>query len=122
MVVLKPKLGATTASGVGSTLYKSYGADKPLVDSLFGKVQAGSVLSYQQPIPPSDSVVMYEDAPPLPSVPLERYHLNPTECSFVPTHQEQLTFCNLATVTPSLKRQQDAKVLHQIGIRSGEKE
>uniref|UniRef100_A0A3B1IZ95 SWIM-type domain-containing protein n=1 Tax=Astyanax mexicanus TaxID=7994 RepID=A0A3B1IZ95_ASTMX len=80
MVVLKPKPGATTASGVRSTLYKGYSgelphpatlnprpvyagmkaeslplictmnisADKPLVDSVFGKVQAGSVLSYQQ--------------------------------------------------------------------------
>ncbi|MEQ2226844.1 hypothetical protein ILYODFUR_031494 [Ilyodon furcidens] len=82
MVVLKPKLGATTASGLRSTLYKAYSgelphpatlnpgpayagmkseslplictmnisADKPLVDSIFGKVQAGSVLSYQ-PVP-----------------------------------------------------------------------
>nr|XP_015830440.2 uncharacterized protein LOC107395558 isoform X2 [Nothobranchius furzeri]XP_015830441.2 uncharacterized protein LOC107395558 isoform X2 [Nothobranchius furzeri] len=132
MVVLKPKPGVTTASGVGSTLYKSYGgelphpatlnpgpayagmtakslplictmnisADKPLVDSLFGKVQAGSVLSYQQPIPPSDSVVMHEDAPPFPSVPLEGYHLNPTECSFVPTHQEQLHLSSLSVTLP----------------------
>ncbi|XP_029991497.1 uncharacterized protein LOC115420401 [Sphaeramia orbicularis] len=78
VVVVKPKPGATTASGVRSALYKAFSdklpdpftlnpgpayagmkveslplickmnisADKPLVDSIFGKVQAGSVLSY----------------------------------------------------------------------------
>ncbi|CAK6965169.1 uncharacterized protein LOC117507242 isoform X3 [Scomber scombrus] len=65
-------------------------ADKPLVDSIFGKVQAGSILSYQHPPLPPDSVVMHEDAPPFPSVPLKGYHLNPTQCSFVPTRKEQL--------------------------------
>ncbi|XP_034037280.1 uncharacterized protein LOC117520085 isoform X2 [Thalassophryne amazonica] len=127
MVVLKPKPGATTTSGIRSTLYKAYigvlphpatlnpgpayagmeaesltlictmniSADKPLVDSIFGKVQAGSILSYQ-PQPPSDSVVIHGDAPPFPSVPLEGYHLSPTECSFVPTHQEQLHLNSLS--------------------------
>lgn len=61
-------------------------ADKPLVDSFFGKLQAGSVLSYEHLPPPFDSVVMHEDAPPFPSVHPEGYHLNPTDCSFVPTH------------------------------------
>ncbi|MEQ2267281.1 hypothetical protein XENORESO_003922 [Xenotaenia resolanae] len=69
---------------------------KPLVDSIFGKVQAGSVLSYQQPPPPSDCVVIHEDAPPLPSVPLEDYYLNPSEYSFVSTHQEQLHLTSLS--------------------------
>ncbi|XP_076841900.1 uncharacterized protein LOC143486017 isoform X2 [Brachyhypopomus gauderio] len=128
MVVLKPKPGATTASGVRSTLFKGYSGelphpatlnpgpvyagmkadslplictmnispDKPLVDSIFGKVQVGSVLSYQQPPPPSDSVVIHEDAPPFPSLPLECYHLSPPEYSFVPTHQEQLHLSSLS--------------------------
>ncbi|KAL6460785.1 hypothetical protein MHYP_G00307510 [Metynnis hypsauchen] len=128
MVVLKPKPGATTASGVRSTLFKGYSGelphpatlnpgpvyagmkadslplictmnispDKPLVDSIFGKVQVGSVLSYQQPPPPSDSVVIHEDAPPFPSLPLEGYHLSPPEYSFVPTHQEQLHLSSLS--------------------------
>ncbi|XP_076853499.1 uncharacterized protein LOC143508743 isoform X1 [Brachyhypopomus gauderio] len=128
MVVLKPKPGATTASGVRSTLFKGYcgdlphpatlnpgpvyagmkadslpliytmniSPDKPLVDSIFGKVQVGSVLSYQQPPPPSDSVVIHEDAPPFPSLPLEYYHLSPPEYSFVPTHQEQLHLSSLS--------------------------
>ncbi|XP_076845900.1 uncharacterized protein LOC143491083 isoform X3 [Brachyhypopomus gauderio] len=127
MVVLKPKPGATTASGV-STLFKGYSGelphpatlnpgpvyagmkadslplictmnispDKPLVDSIFGKVQVGSVLSCQQPPPPSDSVVIHEDAPPFPSLPLECYHLSPPEYSFVPTHQEQLHLSSLS--------------------------
>ncbi|XP_076841765.1 uncharacterized protein LOC143485935 isoform X1 [Brachyhypopomus gauderio] len=128
MVVLKPKPGATTASGVRSILFKGYSGelphpatlnpgpvyagmkadslplictmnispDKPLVDSIFGKVQVGSVLSYQQPPPPSDSVVIHEDAPPFPSLPLECYHLSPPEYSFVPTHQEQLHLSSLS--------------------------
>ncbi|XP_076845899.1 uncharacterized protein LOC143491083 isoform X2 [Brachyhypopomus gauderio] len=128
MVVLKPKPGATTASGVRSTLFKGYSGelphpatlnpgpvyagmkadslplictmnispDKPLVDSIFGKVQVGSVLSCQQPPPPSDSVVIHEDAPPFPSLPLECYHLSPPEYSFVPTHQEQLHLSSLS--------------------------
>ncbi|XP_076851261.1 uncharacterized protein LOC143501975 [Brachyhypopomus gauderio] len=140
MVVLKPKPGATTASGV-STLFKGYSGelphratlnpgpvyagmkadslplictmnispDKPLVDSIFGKVQVGSVLSYQQPPPPSDSVVIHEDAPPFPSLPLECYHLSPPEYSFVPTHQEQL---HLSSLSVTLSH----------GIHLGEKE
>lgn len=71
-------------------------ADKPLVVSIFGKVQAGSVLSYQQPPTTSDGVVIHEDAPPFPSVPLEGYYLNPSECLFVPTHQEQLHLSSLS--------------------------
>ncbi|CAB1321287.1 unnamed protein product [Coregonus sp. 'balchen'] len=66
-------------------------SDKPLVDSIFGKVQNGSILSYQHPPPPPDSVVIHEDAPPFPKVPLDGYHLQPTDCSYeIVTDQEKL--------------------------------
>lgn len=74
--------------------------DKPLVDSIFGKVQAGSVLSYQHPPPLSHSVVFHEDTPPFPRVPLEGYHLAPTDLSYVPTNQEQLHLTSLAVTLP----------------------
>ncbi|KAJ8368736.1 hypothetical protein SKAU_G00087640 [Synaphobranchus kaupii] len=128
MVVVKPKPGATTSSGIRSALYKGYSGelpdpssldtkaayagfkpdstplictmdispDKPLVDSIFGKVQAGSILSYQHPPPTTDGVITHEDAPPFPKVPLEGYQLNPTDCTFVPTNQEQLYLRSLS--------------------------
>ena len=66
-------------------------AAKPLVDSIFGQVQAGSVLSYQQPPASSENcVINHQDAPPFPQIPLEGYQLAPTDCTFVPTEQEQL--------------------------------
>ncbi|XP_070406716.1 uncharacterized protein [Nothobranchius furzeri] len=128
MVVVKPKPGATSSSGVRSALYKGYSGelpdpatlnptavytdfdpdslplicsmnispDKPLVDSIFGKVQAGSILSYQHPPPTSDCVITHMDAPLFPKVPLEDYHLKPTDCKYVPTEQEQLHLQSLS--------------------------
>ncbi|CAB1315050.1 unnamed protein product [Coregonus sp. 'balchen'] len=72
-------------------------SDKPLVDSIFGKVQTGSILSYQHPPPPPDSVVIHEDAPPFPKVPLDGYHLQPTDCSYeIMTDQEKLHLSSLS--------------------------
>ena len=66
-------------------------AAKPLVDSIFGTVQAGSILSYQQPPASSeDCVINHQDAPPFPKIPLEGYQLDPTDSAFVPTEQQQL--------------------------------
>ncbi|KAF4078706.1 hypothetical protein AMELA_G00202020 [Ameiurus melas] len=101
MVVLKPKPGATSASGIRSALYRAYSGelpdpssldpkaayadfkpgslpltctmnlspDKPLVDSIFNKVQAGSILSYQHPLSTPDGAITHKDAPPFPKVP-----------------------------------------------------
>ncbi|KAK6316809.1 hypothetical protein J4Q44_G00122090 [Coregonus suidteri] len=72
-------------------------SDKPLVDSIFGKVQTGSILLYQHPPPPPDSVVIHEDAPPFPKVPLDGYHLQPTDCSYeIMTDQEKLHLSSLS--------------------------
>ncbi|CAB1314609.1 unnamed protein product [Coregonus sp. 'balchen'] len=72
-------------------------SDKPLVDSIFGKVQTGSILSYQHPPPPPGSVVIHEDAPPFPKVPLDGYHLQPTDCTYeIMTDQEKLHLSSLS--------------------------
>uniref|UniRef100_A0A8C1CNC2 SWIM-type domain-containing protein n=1 Tax=Cyprinus carpio carpio TaxID=630221 RepID=A0A8C1CNC2_CYPCA len=128
MVVVKPKPGATSASGIRSSLYKAYSGelpdpstldpkavyadfkpgslplictmnlspDKPLVESIFGKVQAGSILSYQHPPPTPDGFITHKDAPPFPKVPPEGYQLKPTDCKYVPTNQEQLHLHSLS--------------------------
>lgn len=64
--------------------------------TIFGKVQAGSVLSYQHPPPLSDSVIIHEDVPPFPRVPLEGYHLAPTDCSYVQTNHQQMHLSSLS--------------------------
>ncbi len=69
---------------------------KPLVDSIFGKLQAGSILSYQHPPPIPDGVITHKDAPPFPKVPPEGYQIKPTDCTYVPTNQEQLHLNSLS--------------------------
>ncbi len=45
-------------------------SDVWMVDSAFGKVQAGSVLSYQQPAAITRNITPHQDAPPRPPLPL----------------------------------------------------
>ena len=56
-------------------------ADIPLVDSLFGKVQHGSPVSYQQPA--KDQAKSLHDASPPPSLPLQAYRLEPSESPWI---------------------------------------
>lgn len=93
--------------------------DKPLVDSIFGKVQAGSILSYQHPPLTSDGVIIHDDAPPFPKMPLEGYNLEPTDCTYVPTNQEQLHLKSLSVtkmqsheIEESTRRQSAAPEWH----------
>ncbi|KAK7929055.1 hypothetical protein WMY93_005450 [Mugilogobius chulae] len=72
-------------------------ANVPLVDSVYGKVQEGSPISYQHPLPVSQVVIRHPDAPPPPRLPLDGYRLEPTECQFVLNHQQQLHLKSLAT-------------------------
>uniref|UniRef100_A0A1A7WVU1 Uncharacterized protein n=2 Tax=Iconisemion striatum TaxID=60296 RepID=A0A1A7WVU1_9TELE len=65
-------------------------ATKPLVESEFGLVQRGSIISYQQPKLHSKNIDLHHNAPPYPSLPLEGYNLSPTECIWVCTEEEQL--------------------------------
>lgn len=74
--------------------------DKPLVDSVFGKVQAGSILSYHHPLPTPGGIITHTDAPPFPQLPPEDYHIPPTVCHLVPTSQEQLHLSSLGVTWP----------------------
>lgn len=86
--------------------------DKPLVDSQFGKVKAGSFLSYHHPpLFPHGKMIHY-DAPPYPKLPLDDYHITPIDCNFVPTSQEQLHLHSLS-VTLSQSRQIEASTKGQ---------
>ncbi|XP_030293036.1 uncharacterized protein LOC115593591 [Sparus aurata] len=72
-------------------------ADVPLVDSAFGKVQEGSPISYEHPVPVSRTVLFHPDAPPPPPPPLDGYRLEPTSCQFVCSLQQQLHLQSLET-------------------------
>ncbi|CAM4537229.1 unnamed protein product [Leuciscus chuanchicus] len=54
--------------------------DKPLVDSEFGLVQRGSVISYQQPKLLTQCTELHKNAPGPPCLPLITHQLSPTEC------------------------------------------
>lgn len=69
--------------------------EKPLVDSEFGLVQKGSVLSYQQPKLLGRSMEVHQHAPPSPALPLDTHHLSPTECVWVCTEEEHCHWMSL---------------------------
>lgn len=64
--------------------------DKLLLDSIFGKVQGGSVLSNQHPLLTSDAFIIHEGSPSFPKGPLEDWQLEAKSSTYVPTNQEQL--------------------------------
>lgn len=72
-------------------------SDVPLVDCAFGKVQEGSLLSYFLPTVNPPKTTLHAMAPPRPPLPVEDYHLGPTNCSFVHTHHQQLHMASLET-------------------------
>ncbi|XP_047219736.1 uncharacterized protein LOC124867367 [Girardinichthys multiradiatus] len=72
-------------------------ADVPLVHSAFGKVQEGSPITFQHPLPVSRIITRQVEAPPPTSLPLDNYYLEPTSVQFVCTHQQQLELECLAT-------------------------
>lgn len=63
-------------------------AEIPQVDSVFGKVQIGSPLSYQHPV--KEKAQSFHPAPPPPSLPLQDYRLDPSDCMFVCSRKQQL--------------------------------
>ncbi|XP_028422460.1 uncharacterized protein LOC114547326 isoform X3 [Perca flavescens] len=69
----------------------------PLVDSAFGKVQEGSVLSYHLPAWTPSMTHLHVTAPPRPSLPLDGYSLGPSECCFVLNYHQQLHMKSLET-------------------------
>ncbi|KAJ4929448.1 hypothetical protein JOQ06_005056 [Pogonophryne albipinna] len=92
-------------------------ADKPLVESAFGMVQEGSVLSYQMPALKSRYIVLHNGPPPTP-LPLEGYDILPCECVFVCSEEELLHMTSLS-VTMKMAHtieEQLSKTLAQSGI------
>ncbi len=69
-------------------------ADVPLVQSAFGAVQAGSVLSFQHKPPAMREVINIPSAPASPSLPIHSYRLEPPSCAYVLSEQEHL-LCGL---------------------------
>lgn len=64
--------------------------DVPQVDSLFGKVQMGSVPSYQQPV--KVDTPQYHQVPPPPRLPLDGYSLGPSESSLCSSGNNSCTY------------------------------
>ncbi|KAK0142231.1 hypothetical protein N1851_020062 [Merluccius polli] len=58
-------------------------SDVPLVESMFGQVQEGSVLSYQLPTRTVPMTCPHTVAPSLPQLLLSDYRLGPSTCAFV---------------------------------------
>ncbi|XP_062387274.1 uncharacterized protein LOC134076306 [Sardina pilchardus] len=75
----------------------SISKDVPLVDSMFGRVQEGSVLSYQMPAKVVPRTFPHEDAPSPPQLPLSDYRLQPSNCAFVYTEQQHHHMASLET-------------------------
>ncbi|XP_076836752.1 uncharacterized protein LOC143482301 [Brachyhypopomus gauderio] len=68
-----------------------------LVDSAFGKVQEGSVLSYHMPMKRVPKTCPHTDAPSPPQLPHREYRLGPSTCSFICTEHQQLHMMSLET-------------------------
>uniref|UniRef100_A0A671V656 YqaJ viral recombinase domain-containing protein n=1 Tax=Sparus aurata TaxID=8175 RepID=A0A671V656_SPAAU len=93
----------------------------PLVDSKFGKVQQGSVLSYHLPTKMVPNTRPHSDAPSPPQLPLSNYCLGPSTCSFVYSEHQQLHMMSMATsfetahkVENSTKKQSSCAEWHQL--------
>ncbi|XP_031165276.1 uncharacterized protein LOC116057001 [Sander lucioperca] len=75
----------------------SISADVLLVESALGKVQEGSLISYQQPVPASRIILLHTGAPTPPPLPLDGYRLEPTCCQFVCSLHQQLHLQSILT-------------------------
>ena len=69
--------------------------EKRLVESQFGLVQRGSVLSYQLPKLSTRHMVLHLNAPPPPRLPLEDHKMPASECEWVCTEEEHLHLLSL---------------------------
>ncbi|XP_034088235.1 uncharacterized protein LOC117556808 [Gymnodraco acuticeps] len=70
--------------------------DKPLMESAFGIVQEGSVLSYQMPALTSRYTTLHTDTPPTPHLPIEGYVILPCDLPLVCSEEEQLHMNSLS--------------------------
>ncbi|CAM4715466.1 unnamed protein product [Leuciscus chuanchicus] len=74
-------------------------AEVPLVQSAFGAVQAGSVLSFQLKPPEMLEIINISDAPAQPSIPIQSYRLEPTTCAYVLSEEEHDLKCQQTGVS-----------------------
>ena len=72
------------------------GPGKPMVETAFGLVQKGSMLSYQQPPVKSRFITPHHNTPPTPRLPLEGYDILPSQCPFVCSEEELLNLQSLS--------------------------
>ncbi|XP_051965505.1 uncharacterized protein LOC127631432 [Xyrauchen texanus] len=72
-------------------------SDVPLIESMFGPVQEGSVLSYQLPVMAVPSTRPHTGAPSPPQLPLSDYRLGPPTCAFVFSEHQHHHLASLAT-------------------------
>ncbi|KAG1930738.1 hypothetical protein F2P79_022067 [Pimephales promelas] len=93
----------------------------PLVESMFGPVQEGSVLSYQLPVMAVPSTRPHTDAPSPPQLPLSDYRLGPSTCAFVFSEHQHHHLASLATsfemahkIEKSTREQSSCAEWHQL--------
>lgn len=72
-------------------------SNKETAESAFGAVEKRSVFSYQQPLMGTRNLMLHQDAPPYPLIPLEGYCLAPTMCMWVCTEEEYFHLPSLQT-------------------------
>ncbi|XP_052010231.1 uncharacterized protein LOC127662882 isoform X2 [Xyrauchen texanus] len=96
-------------------------SDVPLIESMFGPVQEGSVLSYQLPVMAVPSTRPHTDAPSPPQLPLSDYRLGPPTCAFVFSEHQHHHLASLATsfetahkVEKSTREQSTCAEWHQL--------
>ncbi|KAL1277134.1 hypothetical protein QQF64_023807 [Cirrhinus molitorella] len=81
--------------------------EKPLVQSAFGLVQEGSILSYQQLVLTSRYIKLH-DAPSTPPLPLDGVNLAPSTCVFVCSEEELLHLQSLNTTLDMVQKTEEA--------------
>ncbi|XP_051977939.1 uncharacterized protein LOC127639768 [Xyrauchen texanus] len=96
-------------------------SDVPLIESMFGPVQEGSVLSYQLPVMAVPSTRPHTGAPSPPQLPLSDYRLGPPTCAFVFSEHQHHHLASLATsfetahkVEKSTREQSSCAEWHQL--------
>uniref|UniRef100_A0A8C6KPA7 YqaJ viral recombinase domain-containing protein n=1 Tax=Nothobranchius furzeri TaxID=105023 RepID=A0A8C6KPA7_NOTFU len=96
-------------------------SDVPLVESAFGPVQEGSVLSYQLPVRKVPNTRPHTDAPDPPQLPLSHYQLEPAACAYVLTEHQHHHLASLATsfemshkIENSTREQSSCSEWHQL--------
>jgi len=102
----------------------AFTSDVPLVESMLGPVQEGSVLSYQLPVRTFPRNCSHTDAPSPPQPPLSHYRLGSSTCAFVFSEHQNHHLASLATsletahkIEKSMQEQSSCAEWHQLRRR-----